>query len=498
MKIAGTIVLAFLLIVTQVSVSCKKEYSCEDCVEIGNRPPLANAGPDQLIDLPVDSVMLDGSGSSDPDGSISEWLWVKISGPASFTFTNIAAARTRVFNLTVGDYEFVLRVMDNGGLTSSDTLIVKIRDPIQTNQPPVAKAGPDQSIRLPVNSGSLDGRGSSDPDNNITQYLWTRVSGPVSYNISNPNSAQSAITTLVEGIYEFELKVTDAEGLFSKDTVLITVLPPQLPCTDCKIVFVSDRDGNEEIYSANENGMNIHRLTYSASSDNSPAWSPDGTRIAFVSDRNGQPEIYIMNSDGSNLVRTNFLGLDPAWSPDGAEIVFSGFRNGNQDLLKGNVSGGLPTLLFSAPGYEGFPAWSPDGMRIAFTSDWMAYDFVYDIYKINNDGTGFHPLTGNILLDSLDYMAPRWSPNGTRIALLVENADHINSEKIGVMNIDGSGLNTYRSDAAAATRTAWSADGTRIIYTSITGSRKDVSWVSADGTAWGTIIINGWNADWQH
>ncbi len=50
----------------------------------GNKPPTANAGPDQVITLPTDSISLDGSASSDPDGTISERLWTKISGLASF------------------------------------------------------------------------------------------------------------------------------------------------------------------------------------------------------------------------------------------------------------------------------------------------------------------------------------------------------------------------------------------------------------------------------
>jgi hypothetical protein len=66
-----------------VFFSCKKETSCEGCRD-GNKPPIAVAGPDQVITLPTDSVLLDGSSSSDPDGIISRYLWTKISGPASF------------------------------------------------------------------------------------------------------------------------------------------------------------------------------------------------------------------------------------------------------------------------------------------------------------------------------------------------------------------------------------------------------------------------------
>jgi hypothetical protein len=64
-----------------ICISCKKETSCEGCKE-NNKPPTAIAGLDQVITLPTDSISLDGRSSSDPDGTISVWLWTIISGPA--------------------------------------------------------------------------------------------------------------------------------------------------------------------------------------------------------------------------------------------------------------------------------------------------------------------------------------------------------------------------------------------------------------------------------
>src|SRR5215207_1054862 len=87
-----------LLIIILIIFSCKKEYSCEDCEEV-NKPPIAVAGPDQVITLPTDSILLDGRSSSDPDGTISNWLWKKISGPATFIIVNDAIGRTAAKNL---------------------------------------------------------------------------------------------------------------------------------------------------------------------------------------------------------------------------------------------------------------------------------------------------------------------------------------------------------------------------------------------------------------
>jgi hypothetical protein len=91
------------------------------------------------------------------------------------------------------------------------------------NQPPVAIAGTDQTLTLPVDSTILDGSTSADPDSNITRYLWTKISGPSSFSLSNSSTAQTQLTELVQGVYLFELNVSDAGGLFSKDTVQIEV-----------------------------------------------------------------------------------------------------------------------------------------------------------------------------------------------------------------------------------------------------------------------------------
>ena len=77
-------VVCVLLAVVLIHPSCKKEKSCEGCITT-NKPPTAMAGSDQILTLPTDSISLDGSSSSDPDGTISDWRWTKISGPAYFS-----------------------------------------------------------------------------------------------------------------------------------------------------------------------------------------------------------------------------------------------------------------------------------------------------------------------------------------------------------------------------------------------------------------------------
>ena len=148
----------------------------------------------------------------------------KISGPDTFKIVQPTAARTTVNKLVKGVFEFELKVTDAEGLFSKDTVQVTVNAATPTNHPPIACAGADQTITLPTDTVTLlDGSCSTDPDNNITSYLWTKVAGPASLTIANANAVTTQVSELTEGTYQFELKVTDAGGLFSKDTVQVTV-----------------------------------------------------------------------------------------------------------------------------------------------------------------------------------------------------------------------------------------------------------------------------------
>ncbi len=187
-----------------------------------NIPPTANAGPNQTITLPTNSVILSGSGT-DPDGTVVAYLWTKISGPAAGTITNPGTAATSVTGLVQGTYQFELRVTDNGGAFGRDTMQVTV-NPVGANIPPTANAGPNQTITLPTNSVILSGSGT-DPDGTVVAYLWTKISGPAAGTITNPGTAATSVTGLVQGTYQFELRVTDNGGAFGRDTMQVTVNP---------------------------------------------------------------------------------------------------------------------------------------------------------------------------------------------------------------------------------------------------------------------------------
>jgi len=89
------------LLMLPILNSCKKEMPCEGCATKSNKPPIAIAGLDQAITLPTDSILLDGSTSSDPDGMISSYLWTKISGPVSSNIIKPSNSITKIKSLVL-------------------------------------------------------------------------------------------------------------------------------------------------------------------------------------------------------------------------------------------------------------------------------------------------------------------------------------------------------------------------------------------------------------
>lgn len=194
-------------------------------VKAAPAPPIANAGNAQTIVLPQDSILLDGSGSSSPTGSITQYAWTQLSGPNNGSIKEAGNATTNVSGLVEGVYVFELSVTDDNNYTSSADVTVTVKAPVA---PPVANAGSPVTLTLPDSSVKLDGS-SSTAGAGISSYSWTKVAGPTAGTITDPNSAVTSVKGLVEGVYEFELWVTDVNGITATATIVVTVKAAPLP-----------------------------------------------------------------------------------------------------------------------------------------------------------------------------------------------------------------------------------------------------------------------------
>ncbi|MBC9928780.1 PKD domain-containing protein [Chitinophaga qingshengii] len=186
-----------------------------------NIVPAANAGKDLFISLPVNTVQLDGSASSDADGTLTGYSWKKISGPPTGTITSAGQAVTTVTGLTAGAYIFQLTVTDDKGLRATDLVTVTVR--AAAARPPVIVTNNNLKVSLPTNSVQLDASSSYDPDGIITGYEWKQLSGPSASTLDDKISSNTSAGGLVQGVYVFQLTVTNNAGTQVTTTVTVTV-----------------------------------------------------------------------------------------------------------------------------------------------------------------------------------------------------------------------------------------------------------------------------------
>ncbi len=182
-------------------------------VTVANRAPTANPGG-PYVGVVGSPVAFTGAGSSDPDGDPLTYGWDFGDGT-----TGTGVNPTHVYGAG-GTFTVTLIVNDGAASSGPATTTVAM------NQPPVANAGPDQTVKQRT-TATLNGTASSDPDGSIVGYAWTQVSGtPVT--LSGASSAVATFTApdLVKSVpvvLVFELAVTDDRGARAADQVAVTV-----------------------------------------------------------------------------------------------------------------------------------------------------------------------------------------------------------------------------------------------------------------------------------
>ena len=249
-----------------------------------------------------------------------------------------------------------------------------------------------------------------------------------------------------------------------------------------RIVFASNRDGDWDIYSMDINGDNLLQLTNHRTTDEYPAFSPNGRRIAFNSNRGLSPELYVMDSDGNNVIRLthdSFLKSRPSWSPDGKRIAFSSFRLdvGNSEIYAMDADGTNEKNLSQHEMQDVLPSWSPDGSQIAFVSfrDGGAFESRH-IFVMNADGKGRRNLTGGT--DLTDNFSPTWSPDGSKIAF--SSRFIFVGYDIYVMTAEGKKLERLTEEGNSSMPT-FSPDGRKIAFVSTRDGDKNIYLMDTSG-----------------
>lgn len=254
-------------------------------------------------------------------------------------------------------------------------------------------------------------------------------------------------------------------------------------------IFLMDIDGAGR-------GSNPRRVTADAEAENYPNWSPDGKYLVYQRDLHGAA-LYLIAADGSGQRRLSpdpGLDVTASFSPGGGRIVYTRLYQAPRpgvppqvDLRVMNLDGSDDHAILANVRFAVEPRWSVND-RIVFMS--LMAGPGLDVYVLNADGSGLHPLTTSGL-SGVNNGDPVWSADGARISF---GSDREGNGKLNVFAMDADGSHTSQLthfDAPyEAGDTHWSSDKRRIAFEwdvagakqSDPDARAEVWTMNADGS----------------
>lgn len=188
-----------------------------------------------------------------------------------------------------------------------------------------------------------------------------------------------------------------------------TVSSPTWASDGIRLAFISDYDGDPEVWTITEDGNNINQITKNESVDKDPSWSPDDNFIAYASDLEspGLTKIFSMTPTGENNKRLTSNGgnsFAPRWSPDSRRITFVNDAGGDGDIFIMDADGQGSLLLTpdDNAAEDDSPLFTPDGSWIYFVSNRGGGTF--QVYRVDLRGNALERITQNERDDqSIDF-----------------------------------------------------------------------------------------------
>ncbi|GAA4341532.1 hypothetical protein GCM10023184_40070 [Flaviaesturariibacter amylovorans] len=148
----------------ELTVADNKGATAKDTVRITvgaapaptNRAPVARAGADTILPTGTTTATLNGSGSYDPDGTITAYRWDLLSAAGTPALTGATQPVAQASGLSAGTYLFRLTVTDNGGATGTDSILIRINNDCGVANRPIANAQLGTCAQLPAGIAGMD------------------------------------------------------------------------------------------------------------------------------------------------------------------------------------------------------------------------------------------------------------------------------------------------------------------------------------------------------
>ncbi len=263
------------------------------------------------------------------------------------------------------------------------------------------------------------------------------------------------------------------------------------PIFTTKVVFVSSRDGNSEIYIMDYDGKRVRRITYNDYIDVLPSWSADNEKVLYTSYKKNNPDLYMFHiyTGKTEVISSSKANYAADWSKEGDKLVYTSTKTGNAEIYVKNMKTGKEKRLTFNPTIDTTPCWSPTGTEIAFTSQRSGTP---QIYIMDSEGTNVRRITH----DGSYHDSPAWSPEGTRLAYVSRIENRFD---IYVYNLKDNTIIKLTEESGRNENPTWSPDGRHLIFASNrTGSYQLYS-IDYDGDNLKQLTFKGENKmpDWQ-
>jgi Tol biopolymer transport system component len=291
---------------------------------------------------------------------------------------------------------------------------------------------------------------------------------PISTILARGNTSHTVFNIAEEETRYYQIVIRDNFGLENASNIV-------RGSSLSKILFVSDRQGNDEIYVMSSDGNDVTNLTNREADDYFPVFSPDQSWVSFIATRTGNPEVFIMNSDGKkqeNLSNNFADDLEPVFSVDSRMVAFTSYRNNNAEIYAVDISGQNLMRLTSHPAADTYPRYSRDGQYILFVSERTGNA---DIFRMDHDGNNQINLTNHPANDA----SPLLSADGSHLFFV---SDRDGSPEIYRLNLEAGEPERVTFNSGQEKNLTLSPDGSTILYQSGDNFNDQIYLMARDGS----------------
>ncbi|MCJ7472635.1 MAG: DUF5050 domain-containing protein, partial [Actinobacteria bacterium] len=337
--------------------------------------------------------------------------------------------------------------------------------------------------------------GSLEPGTENSIYIYSySLSGAYSAGIRDiimggekDDDQYNTILSLEAGLSGDSIEISG--WAISKDSVQnMGPRDPDMEYVSKKIVFVSNKNGNEDIFSMDLDGSNLKQLTDSSRKDAYPAVSPDGKKIAYTSDIDGDGnwQIVVMNWDGTNKIQITddrVPGGYPTWSFDGRYIFYEVNKDGDWEIYRINSDGSSKKRLTFNTNYDWHPFAHPFQYRVIYESGVVGH---YDLFIMDYDGKNIKKISESDMIKRV----PSMSIDGKSIAFMGDG----DTRYIYLMDADGTNIRKI-TDRPDSEHPYISPDNKYIVFNSYVDGQSEIFIINIDGTG-ETRLTNIPGEDW--